>query len=64
MAISTCTKCGNHNFELVEASPNGSNFKYNFVQCARCGSVVGALDFWNIGSLLEKLAQKLQVKIT
>jgi hypothetical protein len=59
MATSTCVKCGNHGFELVERTPSRSEFKLSFIQCASCGGVVGVLDFFNIGYLLQRLAKKL-----
>lgn len=39
---------------MREVSPSGSAYKLNFVQCASCGAVVGVLDWYNIGSMLEK----------
>ena len=61
MALSTCVKCGHHRFEVKEVEPNNSNYKLNFVQCTSCGGVVGVLDYSNIGSLLEALADRLHV---
>ena len=50
MAVSTCIKCGEENqFEVVlKESIPGANYKLAFVQCARCGGVVGVLDYYNI----------------
>lgn len=66
----TCVKCGNDAFELVESSPLGSNFKFLFLQCSKCGGVAGALDYLNIGSilteqsnLLRKVAEALRVDV-
>jgi predicted nucleic-acid-binding Zn-ribbon protein len=56
---STCVKCGNTSFEVKEVSPNGSNFKLIFVQCASCGGVVGVTEYFNIGAKIEALAKKL-----
>lgn len=63
MATSTCTKCGNTRFEIKESSPQGSNYKIMFVQCSSCGGVVGTTDFYNVPSLLEKIATKLGFKL-
>lgn len=60
MATSTCIKCGRSSFEMVENSPHGSNFKYMFVQCTSCGSVIGFTDYHNTGSQLEDLTKKLE----
>jgi hypothetical protein len=63
MAMSTCIKCGNHRFEVVQVEPNGASFKYHFVQCTSCGGVVGVLDFYNIGETLNILARKLGISL-
>lgn len=59
MARATCVKCDSNNFEVVENTPRTSNFNLLFVQCASCGGVVGGMDYFNIGSMLQKLATKL-----
>lgn len=65
MAISKCPKadCNSSSFELVSANIRGSNFKLHFVQCSSCGAVIGALDYYNIGSLIHNLAEKLNVRL-
>lgn len=63
MAASTCIKCGNGNFELVQYTPRNSAFKLNFIQCSHCGGVVGAVDFYNIGEIIHKLAKGLGVRL-
>ena len=59
MAYSTCAKCGNNHFEIKENSPVGSRYKLMFVQCASCGSVVGVMEYYNIGTKLEELEKKV-----
>lgn len=59
MAISKCPKCDSTFFELVEKVPSGSAFKLMFVQCSRCGSVVGTMDYWNIGTKIIELEKKV-----
>ena len=44
MAISTCSKCGEHSFELAPFTPVGDSRKLMMVQCAGCGVAVGAFD--------------------
>jgi len=61
MAIPTCIKCGGVLFEVQTVEPLGSKYKLNFVQCASCGGVVGVIDYFNIGGMLQTLAQKLNV---
>lgn len=60
MAISKCPKCDNTFFELVENSPAKSKYKLSFVQCSRCGAVVGAMDYLNIGTVLNQVEEKLE----
>lgn len=59
MAFSRCPKCENSFFEVKESSPSGSNYKIMFVQCSKCGSVVGTMDYWNIGTLVKDLEKKI-----
>ncbi len=61
MATATCPKCDSTTFEAKEHTPRGSNFKFLFVQCAHCGAVVGVMDYFNIGGMLQSLAKKLGV---
>lgn len=63
MATSSCPKCGNHSFEMKEHLPHGSGFKVFFIQCSSCGAVVGVTDYYNVPSLLEKIAAKIGVKL-
>ena len=44
MAVSTCIKCDGHSFELALFTPLGESHKLTMVQCASCGTPVGALD--------------------
>jgi hypothetical protein len=61
MALSKCVKCENTLFEVVENTPARANYKLNFVQCSRCGGVVGVLDFYNIGEMLSRISRKLGI---
>lgn len=70
MALSTCPKCNSTSFEVKEHEPRNSKFKLNFVQCASCGAVVGARDFYNTGAMLlqqnraiERIAAALHVAV-
>jgi hypothetical protein len=44
---------------MTRNSVRGSDYKIMFVQCATCGTVVGITDFYNVPSLLIKLAKNL-----
>lgn len=63
MALSKCPKCDNMFFETKVAEPAGSAVKLIFVQCSRCGAVVGVTEFFNTASLIQKLAAKLGFKL-
>ena len=54
MAISTCSKCGGHSFELALFTPIGESRKLTLVQCAACGAAAGALDP-SLGPQIEAL---------
>ncbi len=59
MARSKCPKCDNTKFELIENSPFNSKYKLLFVQCNSCGSVVGSMDYDNIGTAINILEKKV-----
>lgn len=59
MAYSKCPKCDHTHFEVKENSPTHSNFKLLFVQCSSCGTVVGTMDYYNIGTRLTELEKKI-----
>jgi len=44
MAVSTCSKCSGHSFELALFTPLGAAQKLALVQCAGCGTPVGVMD--------------------
>ena len=60
MALSTCVKCGGGLFELREAEPRDSNYKFIYVQCSGCGGVAGVTEYFNTGQLLTKLEKDLK----
>ena len=60
MATSNCPRCENTSFEVQILDIERAHFKHLCVQCARCGSVVGVLDFYNVGNML--LAQNKAIR--
>ena len=44
MAVSTCTKCAGHSFELALITPIGESKRLMMVQCSACGAPVGVVD--------------------
>lgn len=63
MNDSKCPKCEGSEFEAVNQTPINSNFELIFVRCNQCKTVVGVIDFYNVGSLIKKLALKLKVDL-
>jgi hypothetical protein len=63
MARSKCGKCDGYVFEVVETVPGNSRYKVLFVQCSSCGTVVGVMDYFNIGTLIYNLAGKLKINL-
>ena len=55
MAQSKCGGCGSTTFEVKENVPTHSTFKLLFVQCSKCGVVVGVNEWFNLGAMLDKL---------
>ncbi len=60
MSTSKCPKCSSTYFQLSENLPSGSNYKLQFVQCSACGSVVGVLEYFNNGVLLQEIKKKVE----
>jgi len=58
MAVSTCSKCGAHSFELALFTPIGASRKLTLVQCSVCGTAAGALDP-SIGPQIEALKNQV-----
>jgi hypothetical protein len=48
---------------MVESEPTASSWKYMFIQCAGCGGVVGVVDYFNIGHMLQKLGKALKIDL-
>jgi predicted nucleic-acid-binding Zn-ribbon protein len=44
MASSKCPKCENTQFESVRVKMSNNRSEFIFVQCNKCGCVVGAFD--------------------
>jgi len=63
ISTSKCPHCQKSGFEVEYEEPKNSNFKLMFVRCKWCKTVVGVLDYYNIGILMHKLAKKLNVKL-
>lgn len=60
---SKCPECKKTFFELVEDAPTNSNYKYQYLRCSSCKTLITVLPFHNTNVLLETLAKKLNVNI-
>lgn len=60
---SKCPKCENSAFEVVNELPVNSNYELIFVRCVNCRTVVGVIDYYNVGTLIKKLALKLKIDL-
>lgn len=63
MPVPTCSKCGNSDFEVLEYKPLNLDYKLVFVQCRSCGAAVGAIDLYNVASMLYELDHKLNKRL-
>lgn len=61
MAMPTCVKCGSYSFEKKEGTLKSSDSVICFVQCCKCGSVVGVMDPHDIGAELQLIKKKLGI---
>jgi hypothetical protein len=60
---SKCPSCKSSSFEVEEETPTASNFKLLFIRCSTCKTVVGVTESNNVGYLIRKLAEALNVEI-
>jgi len=63
MAVSSCPRCEGSAFESKPAQPAGSRFKVRFIQCASCGTVVGVLEYFDVGTMVQMLGEKLGIRL-
>ena len=63
MVASKCPKCDSLVFEIAPAEISGARFKFWFIQCAKCGAVVGTHEHAHIGHLIHTLARKLGIDL-
>jgi predicted nucleic-acid-binding Zn-ribbon protein len=63
MAYPCCPKCGHRHFATTEIEPTGTTFKHSAIHCSSCGAVVAVMDFYNLGTILKKIAKKLGINI-
>lgn len=57
--MSTCVKCGGHFFKIEENSPASSNYKVWFIQCSKCGTPVGVMDYISVGNSVTIIQNKI-----
>lgn len=59
MASTRCPHCSSTVFETKIFEPPGGRYKQVFVQCGSCGTPYGVLDYFNLGSKLADLQEKV-----
>lgn len=62
MPKSKCPKCENETFEIQHNSPTGSKYRVAFVQCSKCGTVVGVTDENDTAALLGPIYKQLGIR--
>jgi len=61
MAMSKCLKCDNGTFELViKDRIAGANVKLCFIQCSRCGTVIGTTSYFDPGLTTQQINEKVE----
>jgi uncharacterized Zn finger protein len=63
MAQSKCPnpRCSSVVFEVKEQKPEGSIHSMYFVQCVKCGTVVGVREKNDIGTMMLRVFDKLGI---
>ena len=61
-SYSKCPKCENTSFEVVEDTPNRSNWKMNYIRCSSCKTVIGVTEYFNLGGLLKRIMTRLGIQ--
>lgn len=60
MPQSNCSRCGSTQFEAVHAHDlKGISRSVIFIQCEKCGAVVGVLDLVNLGIQAMNLREEV-----
>lgn len=58
-AQTRCGKCEGTVFATQEMEPQGAAHKFIAVQCQQCGTAIGVLDYYNLGTLLKTQAEQI-----
>lgn len=62
-SFSKCPKCEKSFFELIEDTPTNSNFKFMYLRCSSCKTIITAVDYLHTGTLIKKLAKGLNINL-
>ena len=60
---SICPRCGHSGFEIAEQKVSNAEYRFFAIRCSSCGCVVGTHEYNNIGNLINKLADKLNINL-
>ena len=56
---SKCPKCDSTAFEAVEDAPLNSQYKYTFIRCVTCKTLISVMDFISLGDAVVKMKDDL-----
>lgn len=60
--MTKCGKCGGASWELAEIEPNGSDWKYQAIQCASCKVAIAVTDYFNLGAMIQDIKDHLGIR--
>jgi uncharacterized Zn finger protein len=64
MPESTCSKCGNQSFELIDLRSTDTKTTIQAVQCESCGTIVGVVEDLSANlTEIERRLKSLEVKL-
>ncbi len=58
---SKCPKCESTNFEVVEDTPENSNWKMFFLRCSSCKTLISTHEYMNIGYMVNKMLSHFRI---
>ena len=64
MATPKCPMCNNHTFSFEKLTLDKCKYQFYGICCSSCGCVVGTHEYYNIGTLLYRLAKKLNIDLS
>lgn len=60
---SKCPSCENKGFEMVEDAPYRSAYKFMYVRCMNCKTLITMVPMFNTNAQLVKIGKALNIKL-